>query len=117
VLPLDGAWFGVGMMDAGRDKAVCVYVRSRGAADNAAIGRAQGYRLLPATLLIRWGGDPTAAQAAAFDINDALSGPVSLIGGAKCFTRRSFQSPVPLGAGRGGIFEYSADFNFYHEIK
>jgi hypothetical protein len=116
-LPLEGAWFGTAKIDNTKEKAICLYARGKGAANNIAVGglAATGYRCEPMTLLVRWTKDALKAEETARKVYDAVCYKDFVIDGKKSFLQAVYAAAVPLGTDNKGVYEYSIDFDIYHE--
>ncbi|MDR1210446.1 MAG: hypothetical protein LBK41_09080 [Clostridiales bacterium] len=111
----DFGWFGLAKADGTMERALCLYRRRKAAGGGGAVGGAEGYGVLPLTLLIRAGLNGSEADDLAQSVVDSLpDGPVN-VAGAKAFISRRQRQPNALGTDKRGVYEFSADFDLYYE--
>jgi len=117
ILPHEGADMTAHNISRNRERAIGLFLRSRGVAKTGTIGGCfnSGHEVLRLVLLVRWGRDGVAAEAKARQVYRAVAGGEYNHEGARGFMMAVNEGPVWNGFDDRGVNEYTLDFDLYVE--
>jgi hypothetical protein len=101
------AWVGAHKIDLTAGRAACVFYRK--GAGKRAIGEAEGYLVLPLSVLIRGGEDPRGAEEFANAVYNMIRGRCA----ENEFYKVTRDWPTEFGTDGKGVYEYGVDFDAY----
>lgn len=111
----------IGKMDGKKQKSIGVYSRPTSGNPNTALGGLDctTYDVKPVSLLVHWGKDKGAAEAAACGLFEKLRNVTSLtIGGTHIdYVRLMVPEPQDVGTDDSGVYEYVIWLDFLYERK
>lgn len=109
----------IGKMDGKKQKSIGVYSRPTSGSPNIALGGLDctTYDVKPISLLVHWGEDKGAAEAAACGLFEKLRNVTSLsIGGTHInYLRLMVPEPQDVGTDDNGVYEYVIWLDFLYE--
>lgn len=109
----------IGKMDGKKQKSIGVYSRPTSGSPNIALGGLDctTYDVKPISLLVHWGEDKGAAEAAACGLFEKLRNVTSLsIGGTHInYLRLMVPEPQDVGTDDNGVYEYVIWLDFIFE--
>lgn len=111
----------IGKLDGKKQKSIGVYSRPASGMPNIALGGlgCTTYDVKPISLLVHWGEDKGAAEAAAYELFEKLRNVTSLtIGGTHInYLRLMVPEPQDVGTDDNGVYEYVIWLDFLYERK
>lgn len=111
----------IGKLDNKKQKSIGVYSRPTSGMPNIALGGLEytTYDVKPISLLVHWGKDKGAAEAAAYELFEKLRNVTSLtIGGIHIdYVRLMVPEPQDVGTDDSGVYEYVIWLDFLYERK
>lgn len=111
----------IGKMDGKKLKSIGVYSRPTSGMPNVSLGGLDctTYDVKPISLLVHWGKDKGAAEAAAYGLFEKLRNVTSLtIGNTHIdYLRLIVPEPQDVGTDDSGVYEYVIWLDFLYERK
>lgn len=111
----------IGKMDGKKLKSIGVYSRPTSGMPNVSLGGLDctTYDVKPISLLVHWGKDKGAAEAAAYGLFEKLRNVTSLtIGNTHIdYVRLIVPEPQDVGTDDSGVYEYVIWLDFLYERK
>ena len=115
---IDATW-GIGRIDAARERSCCVYSRQGYGGAQAAIGGRGATKTLvkEVSVLVHWNRNHRETEEAAQALFDALSfnPPASIGDSAVKYIDLRLPEPVDLGSDEHGVFERAIWLDIYYE--
>ena len=108
----------VGKIDKGQSKAICFYHSNRILPAQSTVGGIsnQSYRIMPISVLIRYGKDAQISAEIADEIYNWWNQKTFEIDDKRLFVIQVYNAPVALGTDEYGVYEYTIELNVIYEL-